>query len=406
MSFIEQTTALFNQKIAGKLGAARFMRESAWEAFIQQGLPTRRVENWRYTPLRLLDQFTNEETANTLSIDALLATIPKTFKRIVMIDGIYRPELSNFDVTWSDQTAPATIDPIKHPMGVLNLAVADGGLELIIPAGMHIESPIAFLHISSALSSGKTHYFQHRIVLEAGAKATVVSYVMGTSPAQHANNILVQAQLAESASLGYYSANLSNNRAIHIEALHAEQHNGSQLDAFALAKGSRLSRIDFTTTYLGEQACAHLNGVYKTDNKQHIDIHVNAEHVAPHCSTHQLVRGIASDSSKAVFNGRVCVHKNAVKSFSQQSNHNLLLSKTAEIDTKPELEIYNDDVKCAHGATVGQLDSDALFYLMARGIDEQHAKAMLIRAFVSQQFELIQNTQVKEVFKTLFEVTL
>jgi Fe-S cluster assembly protein SufD len=385
MSFIAQVTEQFERQISGQEGAARFMRESAWEAFIANGMPTRRTENWRYTSLKLLDTHS--------PVDAL--ALPETFNAelfhvITVNEGVAHIPTSLMGIAkWSTDPIPAQIDPVKHPMAVLNLAMRQGGIEITIPAGQMMDKPIALVHVGTA---GNAHYFNHRIHVGEGATVSLVSHCFG----QSINNILIHADLAAQATFNYYSVNTQQSQAIHIEALHAKQKASSQFNAFVLATGSRLSRVDISTAYLESHASSKVSGIYSVTDKQHVDIHLNAEHIAPHCSSVQSVRGVVDGDAKAVFNGRVCVHQNAMKSNSEQSNHNLLLSQSAEVYTKPELEIYNDDVKCAHGATMGQLDKEALFYLMARGIAEQDALAMLRLAFIDQQFELIQDETLRE----------
>jgi Fe-S cluster assembly protein SufD len=378
MSFIQETTDKFSQLIAGREGRDRFMRESAWEAFIARGLPTRKVENWRYTNLRLLD---------TLKPD-LSENLPlfSEFYTIIMVDGVYDPsqsqcEIEGLSIESGVECQASQIDPDKHPLAVLNLALSENILDIKIAPGFVIDKPIILVQQGSEQSQ----FIQYHITLGEGSKASFISQSNKAS----SSNILVQLKLEKNAQCGYYSVNNHQTDSIHIEAVHVEQDKGSSLEAFILATGSRVSRVDLSTTYLGEQASSHVTGVCSLNNKQHSDIHLNAEHVAPHCNTVQSVRTVVEDSARAVFNGRVCVHEKAIKSTSQQSNHNLMLSNTCEVDTKPELEIYNDDVKCAHGATVGQLDQDALFYLMARGISKGSALSILREAFLAQQFESI-----------------
>lgn len=403
MSFIESATTQFNERLLKAEGEGRFIRESAWEAFSSRGLPTRRVENWRYTPLRILNQLPCEAVTDLVSVEVLLYTLPLDIYTIIIIDGVLDQKRSSYPVNWAEDPQPAQINPDKHPLGVLNLALSQGGIDWVLEAGTIIDKPIALVHINTAKSAGQHRHLNHRFTLGEGAKASVMFYSLTTTISRSMNNVMIQANLKENAHLGYYLIQNENQDSVHVQGLHVEQAAGSNLDSFILSLGAKLARFDISTAYLGSQASAHMNGVYSVSDKQHVDIHLNAEHVATHCTTHQHIRGLADGQAKAVFNGRVCVHQNAVKSYSEQSNHNLLLSATAEIDTKPELEIYNDDVKCAHGATVGQLDQDALFYLMARGISKHEALAILRQAFVEQQFESIQDERVRGYFKNYFE---
>lgn len=401
MSFVEQVTEQFERQIGAYAGQSRFMRESAWEAFIQRGLPTRRVENWRYTSLRALESLSAEQAPDTISVKNLLTSIPEYFSRIVLVDGVLHPDLSDVEVILSSDSIPAQINADKHPMAVLNLALFQDGLEIHIPAGKNVEKPIALVHIGTKNSAGKLHAVNIRLKVGESSKVSVVTHHLNTSLSAQAQNILMHVSLKENARLDYSTVNMNNASALCIEGFHAEQEVGSQLNAFVFSKGSRLFRMDFNTVYLGSNSSSKITGVYLVNGQQHVDLHLNADHLAPHCTTHQSVRGVVDGNSKAVFNGRVCVHQHAVKSYSEQSNHNLVLSKTAEVFTKPELEIYNDDVKCAHGATVGQLDQDALFYLMARGLDESSALNMLRQAFIEQQFDAIEDLSIREYLRGL-----
>jgi len=173
-------------------------------------------------------------------------------------------------------------------------------------------------------------------------------------------------------------------------------HEDSTLNSFQLALGSQLKRIDVVVHHRGKGAHCELNGVYLPCKKQHVDFHTTIEHAVPHCTTNEVFRGIISDSAKAVFNGRIHIHKDAQKTLAQLSNKNLLTSNKAEVDTKPELEIYADDVQCAHGATVAQLDSTAMHYLMTRGVSAEEARVMLSFGFINELINGVDHSAIAD----------
>lgn len=397
MSFIEKLTQEFHTQHAGDL-----LRESAFAAFLEHGLPTRRVDNWRYTNLRALTLMNAESVDEQRTVDEILAGLPSEFKKLVIIDGAPRQEYSDLELHWVNESKPAQIDVAKHPLAVLNLAMNCGGLHLQVPEQTRSETPWMIVQISTAASAGVIRHYRHSITLERQSKASIIFCQASTGNFVQAQNALIEVKLEEGAVLHYASTQLHNEQALHIEGLHCEQAAHSQLEASVLSLEASLSRYDFSTNYLGPQAGSKMYGVYSIKAKQHTDLHFNAEHRVPYCSTVQTVRGVLDDQAKAVFNGRVCVHPQAKHSTSEQANHNLLLSTLAEVDTKPELEIYNDEVKCAHGATVGQLDQDALFYLQARGLSETEARAILQQAFVLQVFEQITEPAFKTYLESLY----
>jgi Fe-S cluster assembly protein SufD len=403
MNYLEQIATQFHAQIAGVTGDEKLLRESAWETFLSRGVPTRRVENWRYTPVRILTALPLVmDVKDERSVESVIAIIPDFFDKIVIVDGEPSASLSTVSYAWENHSNASQINPDKHPMAVLNLAMNQGGLTIRVPEGIALDKPLALVQLLTSKSAQKTHYLHHRIVLEKAASAVIVPHCLSTSTVSQSNNVLLEIELQENAHLHYYSANLSNENTVHLEGVHLSQAAGSTLDAFILSSGGRLSRVDLCSQYHAAGASSRMDGVYSVNKQQHTGFHLSADHLAPHCTTHQSVRGIVDGSAKAVFNGRVCVHKGAVKSYSEQSNHNLVLSSLAEVDTKPELEIYNDDVKCAHGATVGQLDEEALFYLLSRGIDKNQALALLKQAFVEQQFTLIDHQAIQDYFRRLF----
>lgn len=397
MSFIEQLQAQ-----SASLIQSSAEREAAWNAFITHGMPTRRTENWRYTTLRMLDQIDfSQQSDNTISVPEL----PFDACKLVFVDGVLSdehsviPALKGLNISTDITVSKNNLSVKKHPLTKLHAAVCEQGIRIHVAANHHIDQPIVCMHLSTGKPSV---HFKHEIILEAGAKADVLMQYVGESDVKHFVNVVNDIDLHDNSALTLTTIQYQPAQTIHVDGTHINQSTASSFEAFVMSLGGKISRFDINTTFNGEHAQAAMTGVYQVRDKQHTDFHLNAEHVAPHCQTMQSVKGIAADKSKAVVNVRVAVHENACKSVSEQSNHNLLMSSTAEVDTKPELEIYNDDVKAAHGATVGQLDDDALFYLQARGLSREQAESVLRFAFVNAQFEHIKHQAIKNFMMNTF----
>jgi len=203
-------------------------------------------------------------------------------------------------------------------------------------------------------------------------------------------NTVSEVFVAEGARLGHYRLQAESRNAFHVGTIEVQQARGSRYESFSFATGAKLSRTNVYTTLAGDAAEAILNGLYMVDGSQHVDHQTRIEHVAPNCPSHELYKGILDGNSHGVFNGKVYVHPEAQKTDGKQSNNNLLLSDSARVDTKPQLEIFADDVKCTHGATVGRLDETALFYMRSRGIGPAQAKRLLTYAFAADVLEKIE----------------
>jgi len=207
--------------------------------------------------------------------------------------------------------------------------------------------------------------------------------------------------LQENARLCHYRLNTENESALHIGAVHASLGRSANLNSFYLALGSALKRIDVAVKHQGEGAHADIQGVYLPVNKQHVDFHTNLEHCVPHTSANEVFRGIVADNAKAVFNGRIHIHPHAQKTNAQLSNKNLLTSNTAEVNTKPELEIYANDVLCAHGATVAQLSDESLHYLRTRGLSLESARLLLSFAFINELIDKLKHPALSTFIRPL-----
>lgn len=379
------------------------LRAQNADIWLQSAWPGRRTEDWKYTPLQALqtDGFSQwaqpsdgHEQVEWLAVDA---------HRLVLVNGVYNEALSTalpsnlvrFDHANTDQQSIITrhlgsvVDPQRHLFGALsNACVADGWLYHLGPDSQ-ADKPLYVVHLSTPAAQPAMAQQRLLVVLDRHAKASVIEHYVSTADPQNGFvNSLTELVVGENAILHHYRLNLEEEHLLHVGGVHANLQRTAVLDAFALGQGSRLKRVDYHIRHTGEGAHLALNGIYLPRNKQRIDYHTHVEHCVPHCTTDENFRGIIGDAAKAVFNGRIHIHKDAQKTLAELSNKNLLTSKNAEIDTKPELEIYADDVKCAHGATVSQLNETAMYYLQSRGVARAEAEVMLSFGFIN---ELLQN---------------
>jgi Fe-S cluster assembly protein SufD len=235
------------------------------------------------------------------------------------------------------------------------------------------------------------------IVLDENSQAEVVEHYFSSADAQNGfANALTEIHLGDNASLHHYRLNMEEEHAQHIGAVHVDLQRNARLRGFALALGSSLMRIDYQLNHRGPGAELDLQGIYLPRNQQVVDYHTNICHWVPQCKSNEVFRGIVSDSAQAIFNGRIYIHKDAQKTLAELSNKNMLTSNKAEVNTKPELEIYADDVKCAHGATISQLNANARYYLQSRGLSRAEADVMLSFGFINELLEQIAQSVVHD----------
>lgn len=376
------------------------LRRDALGRFAEAGIPTRRDEEWKYTSLAALEKadFTSrpngwERPVARAEIDAL-AFEGLEGHRIVFVDGRHAPSLSRRGRLPPGVTlavlgdmladAPAALEPFFAPapgatvFSDLNTAFMSDGLYLHLARGAVLAKPVHLIFIATA--AGRAVHPRNLVVAAPGAQATIIEHYAG-GDAAYFTNAVTHIVAAEGAAIEHYRMQQEGPQALHVGAVHASQARASRLISRSIALGAALARTDITTSFDAEGCEADLDGLYVVGGRQHVDHHTRIDHAQPHGTSREHYRGVLDGTSRAVFNGKVIVHAGAQKTDAQQANHNLLLSRGAEVDTKPQLEIYADDVKCAHGATVGQLDAGQLFYLRSRGIDEAAARGLLTQAF-------------------------
>jgi Fe-S cluster assembly protein SufD len=409
-------TTEFERIAAGLAGHSalwlRDLRHAAIERFAARGFPAARDEDWKYTRTnaiekRAFDYAAPGEAALDMGrLDRLLQP-ESAAQRMVFINGRYFSALSRLDklpagvalsslgeVLREDASAlkdlfGAVAALERHPFAALNTAFADDGVYLALDDGAVMEQPIHIVFITTAAQDGRVAH--PRLLVKAGdsSQIVLVERHIALDDAAYFNNVISEIKLGNNADLAYYRVQEESARAFHINGIHVRQERDSRFSSHCVSLGHALLRNDIDVQLAAPGAHCALNGLYLANGRQHVDIHTRIDHLQPHCTSSEFYKGILDGHGRGVFNGKVIVHPDAQKTDARQVNQNLLLSEDAEADTKPQLEIYADDVKCSHGATVGQLDADAVFYLRSRGLDEAAARGLLTYAFAREIIEQV-----------------
>ena len=282
----------------------------------------------------------------------------------------------------------------NHAFTALNTAfIQDGGF-IELQADAVVEQPIHLIFVSEGEGDAVSHP-RNLIVAAPNSRASIIESYISIRDSCYFTNAVTEISLGEGARLDHYKIQRESEKSYHVGTTQIRQARDSQLHSFSLAVGGRLARTNIYTSLDGNAATCTLNGLYLADGVQHIDNQTSIEHIAPNCPSHEIYKGVLDGHSHGVFNGKVYVHPEAQKTDGKQSNNNLLLSRTARVDTKPQLEIFADDVKCTHGATVGRLDELAMFYLNSRGIGPEMARTLLTYAFAADVLETIELEPMK-----------
>ncbi len=405
----EAFAAAFRERRGGLPGAGlawlEGLREQALERFLAVGFPSPRDEDWRYTDVRVLARRLGvpsagpgpvaEEAVRALAFEGLEA------HRIVFVDGFLAPALCAVGPLPEGAAVgglaealardPEALAPwLRLPEGAdglmaLNLAFMTDGLHLRLDDGVVLDRPVHVIHLRSG--AGASAHLRHVLVLGRGARATVIESVAAVSEAEAVDNQGTTVVLGEGAALDHYHVREAGPRLYHVGAAGVRQEAGSRYVSHDVTLGGRLTRSGIHVELAGEGAECVLNGLYVVGGRQQVDCHTRIEHRSAGAVSRELYKGVLDGRARGAFTGRVVVHPGAQRTDAEQANHNLLLSEDAEADSRPQLEIYADDVKCSHGSTVGELDETALFYLRSRALDEALARSLLIYAFASDVLE-------------------
>ena len=400
------------------------LRRNAFDRFTALGFPTTRDENWHFTSVTpIAERKFKPVKAGSLEltptdIGALVIGDP-LWHRLVFVNGRFERSLSTFHELPVDVTVATLADAIKETpefvaerMGrlaayqdasftAMNTAFVADGVVIHVPKGEVVDVPIHIVHISDAQSAGTAVYGRLLVVAEALSQVTIVESYASVGNTSYFTNAVAEIEVGNGAHVNHYKIQRESVEAFHVGTVQVEQGRDSVYHSFSYAGGAALSRTNVYTRLAGDGAEARLNGLYMVDGSQHADHQTFVEHIAPGCASRELYKGILDGSSHGVFNGKVYVDPLAQKTDGKQTNHSLLLSDHARVDTKPQLEIFADDVKCTHGATVGRLNEDALFYMKSRGIGADNARALLTYAFAAEVLETIELDALRDGLEAL-----
>jgi Fe-S cluster assembly protein SufD len=423
-AYSEAFRALQAQSVTGNRSWVERLRENAFTSFERLGFPTTRHEEWKYTNVapiakaRFETAFAGrEETTPVLDIAGLDAFTyaEAQHSQLVFVNGIFRPELSSVEALTEGVAAldlasalleekyadilreqlARSADFNDNAFTALNTAFLSGGAFLLIREGVRVETPVHLLFLSDEQDMPAVSFPRVLIVAERGSTATVIESYASVREAPYFTNAVVEINLAEGAALTHYRVQRESAEAFHVATTQASLGRNSSYNSTAITLGGQLSRHNINVTLDHEGAECWVDGLYLVGSGQHTDTHSLIDHRQPHCTSHQLYKGILDGKSRAVFNGKVFVREGAQQTDAMQTNRNLLLSGEARVDTKPQLEIFADDVKCAHGATVGQLEDEELFYLSSRGLNMDLARNLLTYGFAEEVIEKIKVASIK-----------
>jgi Fe-S cluster assembly protein SufD len=395
------------------------LRRAGIARFAELGFPTVQDEDWRFTNLAPLAKLPLQPAGEPANDDAKAALAKYLFAglpgpRLVFVNGQYSPALSSVHglpdgVRASNLMAALVADSefIKRQFSLyapatnsafaaLNQAFFTDGGFVQVPAGVAVPEPIQFIYIATARQDGETIQPRNLIVAGAGSGATIIESYIAADDVAYFTNTITEIVTGDNAALEHVKFQDEAGGAFHVATIAAQLSRASRASVHSFALGAKLSRNNIRTKLAGEGLECVLNGLYLTRGEQLADHHMIVEHAQPHCASHEYFNGILDDKSKGVFHGRILVQEIAQKTDAKQTNKNLLLSDDATADTKPQLEIYADDVKCTHGATVGQLNEESIFYLRSRGIGPDNARRMLIHAFAGEIIARVKHAAVRE----------
>ena len=401
------------------------LRKAGVSSFAEQGFPTLKDEDWRFTNVAPIAQLPFKPFFDAGTDKAVAGILPQALfanlkgSRLVFVNGHFAADLSVIrglpagvkvsnlatalakDASFLEKHLGRYAQAQGNAFAALNQAFFSDGAFIYVPGGVIIQEPIQLVFISSAKQTGDTIPPRNLIVADANSKLTVIESYISVGNAAYFTNAVTELVAGDNAQVEHLKFQDEAADAYHIATIHGQFGRTSRVNLHSFAVGAKLSRNNIRAKLAGEGLECILNGLYVTKDEQLADHHMVVEHAQPHCASHEYFNGILDDKSKGVFHGRILVRQIAQKTDAKQTNKNLLLSDNATADTKPQLEIYADDVKCTHGATVGQLNDESIFYLRTRGLDTKTARRMLIHAFAGEIIDRIQCEASREQLNQL-----
>ncbi|MBI3894923.1 MAG: Fe-S cluster assembly protein SufD [Acidobacteria bacterium] len=417
--YLASFQALKKRLAAKEPGWLQRLRQEAIQAFTELGFPTTRHEEWKYTSVTPIAQtpFQTPWEQKDLSWKPETAALEPWRSLsdvcLVFVNGSFCESLSSFQGLPSGVKAgnlasllPGSPDGFmehlaryadhrNHPFIALNTALWQDGAYLWLPKGTVLERPVHLLFISTAKDAPLVSHPRSLVLAERESQATIIESYLGVGEGVCFSNAVTEIVAGENTVLDHYQLQLENERSAHIATLQVYQDRNAHFTSGSVSLGGALVRNEVNAVLDAEGSECVLNGLYLAQGRQHMDNRTSMDHARPHCSSRQHYNGILDGHAAGVFNGRIIVRPDAQKTDAIQKNRNLLLSEEATVNTKPQLEIFANDVRCTHGATVGQIDPEALFYLRSRGIAQQDARNLLIYAFAGDILDRIRPAEVR-----------
>ena len=404
----------------------RERREQAAKRFEQVGYPTVRQEDWRFTNVALIadTKFIAAEGSFAAAASLVEGVIVPGALRLAIVNGRFAAGLSDLatlpkgvriaglrdgardGADGLEQHLARVFNVDAHPFAALNTAHLDDGVAIFIAAGAAIETPIHIVVVTGGDHQAVVAHPRVLVVAGANSRVRIAQTFVGATGAVYFNNAVAEVVVGEGALVDYYTDQRESERAFHIANIQAHVAAKGVFASHAFSIGARIQRHDIGIALKGEGADCTMNGVYLADGERLMDTHTSLDHAMAHCTSHELYKGILAGKARAVFNGRIIVRIDAQKTDAKQTNRALLLSDDATINSNPQLEIFADDVKCTHGAAVGQLDEEAMFYLQARGLTRIEARDMLLHAFAGEVIEGLKIPQLREQIEEAFFTAL
>ena len=400
---------------------AKERREAAAKHFAAVGYPTTRLEDWRFTNVSPIAeaQWPLAQGGFAQAAELVSSVNVPGAVRLAIVNGQFAADLSDLstlpkglriaslrdgarDATDGLETHLGQVFSIAaHPFAALNTSFLDDGVAIMVTKGAIVETPI---HIVIVTGGDQPVVAHPRVLIVAGenSQVRVAQSFIGAAGSAYFNNAVAEVVVGQGARVELYTDQRESDQAFHLANIQAHVGAKGVFESHAFSTGARIMRHDIGIGLKGEGADCTMNGVYLADGERLMDTHTSLDHAMPHCTSHEIYKGILAGKSKAVFNGRIIVQLDAQKTDAKQTNRALLLSDDATINSNPQLEIFADDVKCTHGAAVGQLDEEALFYLQARGLNREEAREMLLHAFAGEVIQGLKIPALREQIETNF----
>ncbi len=394
------------------------LRQNGRDAFAALGIPNAKTEAWKYTKpnMFLTDEFETYSAGNSANYQY---DFPFATYQITFIDGVFAPNMSDlpseieiiplaefvmFDIQ-AKKLIGNLVDINKHPFAALNTAYLNEGIYIKISENCKLTKPLALVYHSTCQNQRPMSNIRNLIVLEKNAQTELIEYFNydGDQKSVYFNNVVNEIYIGDNATLMHYKAQMEAFKAIHLALNCVEIKKSGYYKSFCLQKGADLARNESKVRLCDTQAKAEVNAAYMMNGWATIDTTTNIEHLVAETFSDQLVKGVVGGQAKGIFQGCIHIEPNAIKTKGYQQHRALLLTDEAEVDVKPELEIFADDVQCSHGSACGQLDAEQLFYLRSRGLDEEEAKAMLVDAYLQEVIAKVDNEKIADWIKLLLQ---